>query len=143
MQRRAPILLRCLCVLALATARAATPAPPDPLQVLYASGATLWFDGTRLSAAGRDLLHEMRDAERRGLDPADYDAVTLEATATISQVETVTLDEDPAPVLDELADVGIDMNQVTEDLLDAGIDAFVHSLDGLIEGIEKQGGSPE
>lgn len=63
---------------------------------------------------------------------------TLEATATISEVDSVTLDEDPAPVLEELAAVGIDMNQVTEDLLDAGIDAFVHSLDGLIEGIEKQ-----
>lgn len=68
---------------------------------------------------------------------------TLEATATVSEVTTVTLDEDPAPVLNELAEVGIDMNQVTEDLLDAGIDAFVHSLDGLIEGIEKQGGSAE
>jgi hypothetical protein len=32
---------------------------------------------------------------------------------------------------------------VTEDLLDAGIDAFIHSLDGLIEGIEKQGGTEE
>lgn len=63
---------------------------------------------------------------------------TLEATATISEVDSVTLDEDPAPVLNELAELGIDMNQVTEDLLDAGIDAFVHSLDGLIEGIEKQ-----
>lgn len=69
---------------------------------------------------------------------------TLEATATISEVTTVTLDEDPEPVLGELAEVGIDMNQVTEDLLDAGIEAFVHSLDGLIEGIEKQReGSPE
>lgn len=63
---------------------------------------------------------------------------TLEATATISEVDSVTLDEDPAPLLEELAGVGIDMNQVTEDLLDAGIDAFVHSLDGLLEGIEKQ-----
>ncbi|MBJ7354051.1 MAG: transaldolase [Thermoleophilaceae bacterium] len=67
---------------------------------------------------------------------------TLEATATISDVSTVTLDEDPAPVLAELEAAGIDMHQVTEDLLDAGIDAFVHSLDGLIEGIEKQG-TPE
>ncbi len=63
---------------------------------------------------------------------------TLEATATISEVDSVSLDEDPAPVLDELAEAGIDLHQVTEDLLDAGIEAFVHSLDGLIEGIEKQ-----
>jgi len=68
---------------------------------------------------------------------------TLEATASISEVSTVTLDEDPTAVLAELAEVGIDMHQVTEDLLDAGIDAFIHSLDGLIEGIEKQGGSAE
>ncbi|MFT4049559.1 MAG: transaldolase [Solirubrobacterales bacterium] len=70
---------------------------------------------------------------------------TLEATATISEVDSVTLDEDPAPVLAELAEVGIDLHRVTEDLLDAGIDAFVHSLDGLLEGIEKQnpGGSAE
>ncbi len=69
---------------------------------------------------------------------------TLEATATISDVDSVSLDEDPAPVLAELAEAGIDLHQVTEGLLDAGIDAFVHSLDGLIEGIEKQrGGTAE
>jgi transaldolase len=68
---------------------------------------------------------------------------TLEATAEKSEVTGVTLDEDPAPVLEELASAGIDMHQVTEDLLDAGIDAFVHSLDGLIEGIEQAGGSAE
>lgn len=68
---------------------------------------------------------------------------TLEATATISEVDSVTLEEPFQPVLDELAEAGIDMHQVTEDLLDAGIEAFVHSLDGLIEGIEKQGGPAE
>jgi transaldolase len=68
---------------------------------------------------------------------------TLEATAESSEVTTVSLDEDPSAVLAELEEVGIDIHQVTEDLLDAGIDAFIHSLDGLIEGIEKQGGSAE
>lgn len=61
---------------------------------------------------------------------------TLQAAAETSEVTSVTLDEDPGPLLAELAEVGIDMHQVTEDLLDAGIDAFVHSLDGLVEGIE-------
>ncbi|MGB0888687.1 MAG: transaldolase [Solirubrobacterales bacterium] len=61
---------------------------------------------------------------------------TLQATAETSDVTGVTLEEDPTALLEELAAIGIDMNQVTEDLLDAGIDAFVHSLDGLIEGIE-------
>jgi transaldolase len=65
---------------------------------------------------------------------------TLEAAAQGSEAESVTLDIDPAPVLAELAEAGIDLGQVTEELLDAGIDAFVHSLDGLLEGIEKQRG---
>ncbi|MFY9488515.1 MAG: transaldolase [Solirubrobacterales bacterium] len=71
---------------------------------------------------------------------------TLIAASLESEVSTVTLDEDPTPVLDELAAAGIDMNAVTEQLLDEGIDAFVHSLDGLIADIEQQlaasGGSP-
>lgn len=65
---------------------------------------------------------------------------TLEAVATLSEVDSVTLDEDPFPLLDQLAELGIDLKQVTDDLLDAGIDAFIHSLDGLIEGIEQQRG---
>jgi transaldolase len=68
---------------------------------------------------------------------------TMEAVASTSEVSSVTLDEDPTPVLQDLAEAGIDIHQVTEDLLDAGIDAFVHSLDGLVEGIEKSGGSTE
>ena len=63
---------------------------------------------------------------------------TLEAAAEKSEVTSVTLDEDPTELLAELESVGIDMHKVTEDLLDAGIDAFVHSLDGLIDGIEQQ-----
>lgn len=63
---------------------------------------------------------------------------TLEATATISEVDHVTLDEPYQPVLDDLVAAGIDLKQVTDDLLDAGIDAFSHSLDGLLAGIEKQ-----
>jgi transaldolase len=67
---------------------------------------------------------------------------TLEAVAAISEVDSASVDQDPAPVLGELAEVGIDLTQVTDDLLDAGIEAFIHSLDGLIEGIEqRRGGS--
>lgn len=61
---------------------------------------------------------------------------TLQAAAETSEVTGVTLDEDPLPALAELEQIGIDMTKVTEDLLDAGIEAFVHSLDGLIDGIE-------
>lgn len=68
---------------------------------------------------------------------------TLEAAASSSEVSTVTLEEDFRSVLDELASIGIDLAQVTEDLLDAGIDAFVHSLDGLLDGIEKRRGGSQ
>lgn len=61
---------------------------------------------------------------------------TLQAAAESSEVTGVTLNEDPIRPLAELIAIGIDMNKVTEDLLNAGIDAFVHSLDGLIDGIE-------
>ena len=81
-------LTRYLIILTLsiaASARAAAPAPPpDPLQLLYARGGLLWFDGPRLTPAGRDLLREMRDAQQRGLVPADYDAVTLAIGADAS-----------------------------------------------------------
>jgi transaldolase len=63
---------------------------------------------------------------------------TMQAVAEQSEVSGVTLDKDPRPVLTELASAGIDMHAVTEQLLDDGIEAFVHSLDGLIEGVEKQ-----
>jgi transaldolase len=65
-------------------------------------------------------------------------AKTMEAVAEKSEITGVTLDQDPRPVLSELAAAGIDMHAVTEQLLDEGIEAFVHSLDGLIEGVEKQ-----
>lgn len=63
---------------------------------------------------------------------------TLQAVAQESQISGVTLDEDARPVLSQLASAGIDMQAVTEQLLDEGIEAFIHSLDGLIEGVEKQ-----
>lgn len=63
---------------------------------------------------------------------------TLLAAAGESAVTGVTVGENPAAVLEALADAGIDMHAVTERLLDEGIDAFAHSLDGLLAGIEKQ-----
>jgi transaldolase len=63
---------------------------------------------------------------------------TMEAVADHSEINGVTLDVDPRPTLTSLASAGIDMHAVTEQLLEEGIDAFVHSLDGLIEGVEKK-----
>ncbi|MGH2906631.1 MAG: transaldolase [Solirubrobacterales bacterium] len=68
---------------------------------------------------------------------------TMNAAAEESDVTGVTLDEDPRPVLEELAAAGIDIDAVTAQLLDDGIEAFVHSLDGLLEGIEKQRAASE
>lgn len=63
---------------------------------------------------------------------------TLNAAALESEATSVTVSEDPAPGLAALAEAGIDMQAVTEQLLAEGIDAFVHSLDGLIAGIEER-----
>lgn len=63
---------------------------------------------------------------------------TLNAAADESDVSRATVDDDPAPALAALAEAGIDMHAVTEQLLAEGIDAFVHSLDGLLDGIERR-----
>jgi transaldolase len=63
---------------------------------------------------------------------------TLQAAAEVSEVSDATVEHDPTEVLARLAEAGIDMHAVTEQLLDDGIDAFVHSLDGLLAGIERR-----
>jgi transaldolase/glucose-6-phosphate isomerase len=61
---------------------------------------------------------------------------TLLACAERLEVQGDTLHEDPAPVLEELAAAGIDMDDVTDALLRAGIDAFVTPMEKLLAGIE-------
>jgi len=63
---------------------------------------------------------------------------TLQAAAEVSDVSDATVEHDPAEVLARLAEAGIDMHAVTEQLLDDGIEAFVHSHDGLLAGIERR-----
>ncbi|MBI4898302.1 MAG: transaldolase [Actinobacteria bacterium] len=63
---------------------------------------------------------------------------TLLAASAESAAAEPAAGLDPAPVLATLADAGIDMTAVTAQLLDEGIDAFVHSLDGLLAGIEQR-----
>jgi murein L,D-transpeptidase YcbB/YkuD len=72
MMRIATGFLAALCFAGMAAAAAP---PPDPLQQLHTQ--PLWFQGPRLGTAGRALLEEMRAAEARGLDPADYGAEEL------------------------------------------------------------------
>lgn len=62
---------------------------------------------------------------------------TLMAAAQESDVNEPLVERDPRPALEALAAAGIDMRAVTEQLLDEGIEAFVHSLDGLLAGIEQ------
>jgi transaldolase / glucose-6-phosphate isomerase len=61
---------------------------------------------------------------------------TLLACAERLEVHGETVREDPAPVLRELAEAGIDMDDVTDTLLRAGVDAFVTPMEKLLAGIE-------
>ncbi len=61
---------------------------------------------------------------------------TLLACAERLTVTGTTVEEDPEPVLRELADAGIDMDEVTDKLLREGIDAFVTPMEKLLAGIE-------
>jgi transaldolase/glucose-6-phosphate isomerase len=61
---------------------------------------------------------------------------TLLACAERLEVTGETVREDPAPVLDALAEAGIDMDDVTDTLLREGIDAFVTPMEKLLAGIE-------
>ncbi len=61
---------------------------------------------------------------------------TLLACAERLEVAGETVREDPEPVLDALAEAGIDMDDVTDNLLREGIDAFVTPMQKLLAGIE-------
>jgi transaldolase/glucose-6-phosphate isomerase len=61
---------------------------------------------------------------------------TLLACAERLEVGGETAREDPAPVLAELAEAGIDMDEVTDKLLSDGVDAFVTPMEKLLAGIE-------
>jgi transaldolase len=61
---------------------------------------------------------------------------TLEACAAELEVEPDTAEIDPSGDLAELADAGIDMDDVTDQLLREGIDKFVEPFDALVESIE-------
>ncbi len=67
---------------------------------------------------------------------------TLKAAAQQTEVDPShpTVDIDPSATLKELADAGIDMEDVTKKLLDDGIAAFVTPMESLLEGIEKKRG---
>ena len=61
---------------------------------------------------------------------------TIEACAAELEVEPDTAEIDPSADLAELADAGIDMDDVTDKLLRDGIDKFVEPFDALVASIE-------
>jgi transaldolase/glucose-6-phosphate isomerase len=61
---------------------------------------------------------------------------TLLAVAERSEIDPGSADRDPGPVLDALAEAGIDMTDVTDKLLRDGIEKFVEPFDKLIAGVE-------
>jgi transaldolase/glucose-6-phosphate isomerase len=61
---------------------------------------------------------------------------TLLAVAERSEIDPGSAERDPAPVLDALAEAGIDMTDVTDTLLREGIEKFVEPFDKLISGVE-------
>jgi transaldolase/glucose-6-phosphate isomerase len=61
---------------------------------------------------------------------------TLLACAERLEVVGETVREDPTPVLQALAEAGIDMHDVTDTLLREGVDAFVTPMEKLLAGIE-------
>ncbi|HEV2787429.1 MAG TPA: bifunctional transaldolase/phosoglucose isomerase, partial [Solirubrobacteraceae bacterium] len=61
---------------------------------------------------------------------------TLLACAERLEVTDETVREDPAPVLEALAEAGIDMDDVTATLLREGVDAFVTPMEKLLAGVE-------
>jgi transaldolase/glucose-6-phosphate isomerase len=61
---------------------------------------------------------------------------TLLAVAERSEIDAGSAERDPTPVLDALAEAGIDMPDVTDTLLREGIEKFVEPFDKLITGVE-------
>ena len=63
---------------------------------------------------------------------------TLDAVAEQGEVRGETVREDPAPALRELAEAGVDMDDVTNQLVKDGVAAFVTPMEALLEGIESK-----
>jgi transaldolase/glucose-6-phosphate isomerase len=61
---------------------------------------------------------------------------TLLAAGDHAEIRGATAREDPAPVLQALAEAGIDMVDVTDQLLREGVEKFVEPMEKLLEGID-------
>src|SRR4051794_3280865 len=63
---------------------------------------------------------------------------TLLAAGDHAEIRGATAREDPEPVLQALADAGIDLKDVTDQLLREGVEKFVEPMDKLLDGIESK-----
>jgi transaldolase len=63
---------------------------------------------------------------------------TLDAARDHSEVTEPTVEIDPTPDLEALAEAGIDLDDVTDKLLRDGVDAFVTPMEKLLAGIESK-----
>jgi len=61
---------------------------------------------------------------------------TLLAAGDHAEIRGATTREDPTPVLEALADAGIDLKDVTDQLLREGVEKFVEPMDKLLDGID-------
>jgi transaldolase/glucose-6-phosphate isomerase len=61
---------------------------------------------------------------------------TLLAAGEHSEVDHVTVDQDPTPELEALREAGIDLDDVTAKLLHDGVDLFITPFEKLLAGIE-------
>src|SRR3954447_1106827 len=61
---------------------------------------------------------------------------TLNAAAEQSEVDHVTIDQDPTAELEALREAGIDLDDVTAKLLSDGVDAFITPFEKLLAGVE-------
>jgi transaldolase / glucose-6-phosphate isomerase len=61
---------------------------------------------------------------------------TLLAAGDHAEIRGATTREDPIPMLEALADAGIDLKDVTDQLLREGVEKFVEPMDKLLDGID-------
>ncbi len=63
---------------------------------------------------------------------------TLHAVADHLEIRGPTAEEDPTRALEALADVGVEMTQVTDELLVDGVEQFEEAMKRLLDGIEER-----
>jgi transaldolase/glucose-6-phosphate isomerase len=96
----------------------------------------LWASTGVKNPAYRDVMYV---EELVGPDTVNtMPMATLLAAGDHAEIRGATAEEDPAPVLQALADAGIDLADVTDQLLREGVEKFVEPMEKLLEGIESK-----